>query len=273
MNTYLGRRVETECGATYVPVDPKTELPEYIVDAAWSRDGTAEDAEAVRNWIEETQNINATYTHWHPRIPRGQTLLFHLTHGSITAIKLDLVRLLIARGADVNIRDSEGQSPLHNATYSYYETSPVLVSLLLDAGATDLNTRTCYNTKTLGHVIGSSFKCPEVALKVARILLRAGASLDRVYNEKSAEQYLAKGERMKPHLARDEHFRTLKNLVHGTRTRRAIARLRSYAIRGRVTAEVRLLDDGALAALARVKLYNSLFGLPHVLFKEVVSKL
>ena len=93
------------------------------------------------------------------------------------------------------------------------------------------------------------------------------------YNEKSAEQYLAKGERMKPHLARDEHFRTLKNLVYGTRTRRAIARLRSYAIRGRVTAEVRLLDDGALAALARVKLYNSLFGLPHDLFKEVVSKL
>ena len=63
---------------------------------------------------------------------------------------------------------------------------------------------------------------------------------------------------------------TLKILVHGTRTRRAIARLRSYAIRGRVTAEVRLLDDGALA---RVKLYHSLFGLPHVLFKEVVSKL
>ena len=101
-------------------------------------------------------------------------------------------------------------------------------------------------------------------------ILRAGASLDRVHYEKSAEQYLAKGERMKPHLARDEHFRTLKNLVYGTRTRRAIARLRSYAIRGRVTAEVRHLDDGALA---RVKLYHSLFGLPHVLFKEVVSKL
>ena len=65
----------------------------------------------------------------------------------------------------------------------------------------------------------------------------------------------------------------VKILVHGTRTRRAIARLRSYAIRGRVTAEVRLLDDGALAALARVKLYHSLFGLPHVLFKEIVSKL
>ena len=80
-------------------------------------------------------------------------------------------------------------------------------------------------------------------------------------------------ERMKPHLARDEHFRTLKILVHGTRTRRAIARLRSYAIRGRVTAEVRLLDDGFMATLARIKLFNSLFGLPHALFKEVVSKL
>ena len=80
MNTYRGRRVVSDCGGyvTYVPVDPKTELPEYIVDAAWSRDGTAEDAEAVRNWIEETQNINATYTQWHPREVPGQTLLYHL---------------------------------------------------------------------------------------------------------------------------------------------------------------------------------------------------
>ena len=81
MNTYRGRRVETEWGVTYVPVDPKTELPEYIVDAAWSlfRHGRQEEAEAVRNWIEETQNINATYTQWHPREVPGQTLLYHLT--------------------------------------------------------------------------------------------------------------------------------------------------------------------------------------------------
>ena len=269
-----------------MPVDPKTELPEYIVDAAWSlfRHGRQEEAEAVRNWIEETQNINATYTQWHPREVPGQTLLYHLTRGPFTASKLDLVRLLIARGADVNICDAEGRSPLHNATRTWDETSPVLVSLLLDAGAADLNTRTLY-TKPLGNAIGLTHQCPEVALKVARILLRAGASLDRVHYEKSAEQYLAEverwnerarvlNERMHPHLARDEHFRTLKNLVYGTRTRRAIARLRSYAIRGRVTAEVRLLDDGALATLvARVKLFNSLFGLPHDLFKEIVSKL
>lgn len=91
--------------------------------------------------------------------------------------------------------------------------------------------------------------------------------------EMSAEQFLAWLESSHPNFTVDEHWRALKNLVYGTRTRRAIARLRSYAIRGRVTAEVRLLDDGALAALARVKLYHSLFGLPHVLFKEIVSKL
>ena len=262
-----------------MPVDPKTELPEYIVDAAWSRDGTAEDAEAVRNWIEETQNINATYTQWHPREVPGQTLLYHLTRGPFTASKLDLVRLLIARGADVNIRDAEGQSPLHNATETWDEMSPVLVSLLLDAGATDLNTRTWLSTKTLGNAILSCHQSPEVALKISRILIRAGASLDRVHYEKSAEQYLAALERRTtlgpvcplPLTVRgNEHFRTLKILVHGTRTRRAIARLRSYAIRGRVTAEIRLLDDGALAS---VKLYNSLFRLPHDLFKEIVSKL
>ena len=88
--------------------------------------------------------------------------------------------------------------------------------------------------------------------------------------EMSAEQFLAWLESSHPNFTVDEHWRALKNLVHGTRTRRAIARLRSYAIRGRVTAEFRLLDDGALA---RVKLYNSLFGLPHLLFKEIVSKL
>ena len=71
----------SDCGGyvTYVPVDPKTELPEYIVEAAWGQDGTQEEADAVRNWIEETQNINATYTQWHPRV-KLYHLLFGLPH-------------------------------------------------------------------------------------------------------------------------------------------------------------------------------------------------
>ena len=118
-----------------MPVDPKTELPEYIVDAAWSRHGTQEDAEAVRNWIEETQNINATYTQRHPREVPGQTLLFQLTRGPITATTLDLVRLLIARGADVNICDAEGRSPLHNATKTWDDRAPPRLCVWLQRSA------------------------------------------------------------------------------------------------------------------------------------------
>ena len=259
-------------------------LPKHIVDAANGRSRTAEDLEVVRVWIEQTQNINATYTLKRPwGASTGRTLLYCLTLGTTTPAALDLIRLLIARGADVNMRDSDGKSPLHNACRG---TSPTLVSLLLDAGAADLNTQNGDDMKPLALAIFLS-KDP---LEISRILLRAGASLDRVIcaggnsrgiqgpgallGEMSAEQFLACLESNKPDLTGDEHWRALKNLVHGTRTRRAIARLRSYAIRGRVTAEVRLLDDGALAALvARVKLYNSLFGLPHDLFKEIVSKL
>ena len=142
-----------------------------------------------------------------------------------------------------------------------------MVSLLLDAGAADLNFKNRLAETPLALAISSS----KNKLEISRILIRAGASLDCVSGGLSAEQYLDYGKNIRSNpFAGDEHWRALKNLVHGTRTRRAIARLRSYAIRGRVTAEFRLLDVGALA---KVKLYNSLFGLPHVLFQKIVSKL
>ena len=261
------------------PVDePQMDLPEHIVDAA-VRGGTAEDLEVVKIWIEKTQNVNATHTTTSPYHAdrTGQTLLYTLSccrrivdggrsilSGTITPAKLDLVRLLIARGADVNMRASDGNSPLHQACTT---TSPTLVSLLLDAGAADLNFKNRLAETPLALAISSS----KNKLEISRILIRAGASLDCVSGGLSAEQHLDYRENIRyNHFAGDERWRALKNLVYGTRTRRAIARLRSYAIRGRVTAEVRLLDD---FALARVKLYNSLFGLPHDLFKEIVSKL
>ena len=58
--------------------------------------------------------------------------------------------------------------------------------------------------------------------------------------------------------------------MYGTRTRRAIARLRSYATRDRLSAQVRILDDRALTT---VRFYNALFGLPDELFRKVVRAL
>ena len=70
-----------------------------------------------------------------------------------------------------------------------------------------------------------------------------------------------------------EDVEVVRNWIEETQNINATYTLKAPWGDGRVTAEVRLLDDGALATLARVKLFNSLFGLPHALFKEVVSKL
>ena len=50
----------------------------------------------------------------------------------------------------------------------------------------------------------------------------------------------------------------------------AVARLRSYATRDRLSAQVRILDDRALTT---VRFYNALFGLPDELFRKVVRAL
>ena len=111
----------------------------------------------------------------------------------------------------------------------------------------------------------------ENSLEIARILLRGGASLDRVKEDYTAEWVLAKE---LPHIARGEQTRLLETLVHGERSRRntisTIKRLRSYATRDRLSAQVRILDDRALTT---VKFYNGLFGLPDELFRKVVRGL
>ena len=98
--------------------------------------------------------------------------------------------------------------------------------------------------------------------------------LDSVRGGYTAEQQLAKELLDRPNLARDENFRALKTLVHGERARRntisTIKRLRSYATRGRLSAQVRILDDRALPT---VQFYNALFGLPDELFRKVVRAL
>ena len=114
----------------------------------------------------------------------------------------------------------------------------------------------------------------ENSLEIARILLRAGASLDRVEGDLSAEQALAVKEGGFPYLGRNEHFCALKTLVHGERSRRntisTIKRLRSYATRDRLSAQGRILDDRALTT---VQFYSALFGLPDELFRKVVRAL
>ena len=100
---------------------------------------------------------------------------------------------------------------------------------------------------------------------------RALFVVDRVKEDYTAEWVLAKE---LPHIARDEQIRLLETLVHGERSRRntisAVARLRSYANRDRLSAQVLILDRRALTT---VQFYSALFGLPDELFRKVVRAL
>ena len=72
----------------------------------------------------------------------------------------------------------------------------------------------------------------------------------------------------------NEDSTKLFDLFARTRSRRntisTIVRLRSYATRDRLSAQVRILDDRALTT---VRFYNALFGLPDELFRNVVRAL
>ena len=57
-------------------------------------------------------------------------------HAAATSTRLELVRLLLAAGADVNRREPDtGRSPLHAAVAAGGRDAPDVVRLLLDAGA------------------------------------------------------------------------------------------------------------------------------------------
>ena len=100
--------------------------------------------------------------------------------------------------------------------------------------------------------------------------LKSSAVLDRVKGDLPAEQVLANT--FPPNY--NEDYTELFDLFARTRRRRAlisaVARLRSYATRDRLSAQVRILDRRALTT---VQFYNALFGLPDELFRKVVRAL
>ena len=94
-------------------------------------------------------------------------------------------------------------------------------------------------------------------------------ALDRVKGDLPAEQVLAN---VYPDF--NEDYPKLFDLLARTRRRRAlistVVRLRSYATRDRLSAQVLILDRRALTT---VQFYSALFGLPDELFRKVVRAL
>ena len=90
--------------------------------------------EDVGRYLDDGGDVNG-------RFESGDTLL----HNAASNLQIDIVRLLVARGADVNAKGSHGYTPLHRAVdmdcntqsrADYTRTSALpLTQVLIDAGA------------------------------------------------------------------------------------------------------------------------------------------
>src|SRR5271165_2800587 len=75
--------------------------------------------------------VNAS-TEVHPRMRPRDTLTMRLIHLTIAESRIDALRLLIERGADLNARNADGRLPLHDCFELNHDD---FAKILLDAGA------------------------------------------------------------------------------------------------------------------------------------------
>ena len=247
-------------------------LPDQIAIAA-----QAGDVATVEAWLNEGGDVNERSIH-------EDTLLLSCaaTPGARTTSHTDLVRLLIERGADVNICAKEeppglGLSPLHYACDQLVDHSPDMVALLLDAKANvhcrahakpeddEFPADTPLGVTLLGfhdqpHDQRSSAERFTTIPRIITMLLRAGASLDAVSDERTAETELQEIEERYPDLRDNDTFLQTKALINGVRAagcwkqycrrdHKEILRLRSLVTRGR--ARERLAATPAIKFILR----------------------
>ena len=231
-------------------------LPDHIVQAA--KDG---DIAVVEAFLDaEPGAINDRDEEW------DLTLLMASMNSSITERHVWFARRLIARGADVNIGNIEDKLPLHYACYPG-DCSSTMVSLLLASGAR-VNARTDEDEDLtpLGQLIEefdyNLWKNEEAenrrrisrsGLEIMKLLLKAGASIDRCKEGRSAEACMQAFLSDRPHYANDESFARCQEIVAGVRAHgsykafarephRHFLRLRSLLVRARAKTDSRRLE-------------------------------
>ena len=144
-------------------------VPDEIIDAA--EEG---DVAAVRDWLASGGNVNDADD-------GDETLLTTISIAVLSDAHLDLARLLLERGADVNqIPNVNSFSPLHLcALFSGSSRRVLLLKLFLENGA-DVNLAIDTHTPLellLQHCTWFDDQAARLGLDSARCLLRAGATL------------------------------------------------------------------------------------------------
>ena len=189
-------------------------------------------------------------------------------NSSILDCHVQCARWLIARGADVNLRHQNGSCPLHYASFPG-DCSSAMVSLLLESGAR-IHARTNGGLTPLGQVIEQfNYTLDEVeeedevparqievsrsGLEIIKLLLKAGASIDRCKGDLSAEECMQAFLFENQDYANDESFAKGRELVAGVRAHgsfkayvrephRQFLRLRSLLVRGRAKTDSQRLE-------------------------------
>ena len=103
----------------------------------------------------------------------GETSLYKAFFNNAT----NACKLLIKKGADVNIRNNQGETPLHLATQLMYD-DVVWCELLLKKGA-DVNARDNNGLTPLHSVLNSLCYC-EDKLPVVKLLIKKGADVNAI---------------------------------------------------------------------------------------------
>jgi hypothetical protein len=165
---------ETSVLLTY---SPKPTALQNVPDAPYPS-GRTELHYAVRKGdLVSISNLLARGANVNVRDKDGVTpLAFDIDSVPDHATATAIARALIAAGADVNLKDETETTPLKLAVYQFEDRKGELVGVLLEAGA-DANAADDYGTTVLMHAVHAANQ--EAALiKNVRALIRAGAQVN-----------------------------------------------------------------------------------------------
>ena len=220
-------------------------LPPELVEAAKAGNVTA-----VREWLERGGDPNDTDS-------RGCTLLLKVViTGEISDAHLDVARLLLSHGADVNKSDVDSFTPLHCcAIFPKQSSRGPLIQLLLDAGA-NVNARNCDGETPLAIALFLSVwrnynDAARASLDMITRLLRAGAALDAIRGDNLSIEDLLREDGHVQRYRESSHYCALEALLSDVRAAgstwkgylralpKELLRLRSLVARGRAREKVR----------------------------------
>jgi ankyrin repeat protein len=108
-------------------VDAVQDFGQELIDAV-----RAGDLETIRKLLDDHPELVNASSDVHLRVRPSDALTMRLLHLAIAEAKIDVLRLLIERGADLNARNADGRLPLHDCFELGHDD---FAKVLLEAGA------------------------------------------------------------------------------------------------------------------------------------------